>query len=65
LIGLGVDELSAAAPAVPPIKYLIRRAKFAEARELAEFALNSESGAEIRQRSQAYARQVAPGLFGK
>jgi len=65
LIGLGVDELSATASAVPPIKYLIRRAKFAEARELAEWALNSESGAEIRQRSQAYARQVAPGLFGK
>jgi phosphoenolpyruvate-protein phosphotransferase (PTS system enzyme I) len=65
LIGLGVDELSATAPAVPSIKYLIRRAKFAEARELAEFALNSESGAEIRQRSQAYARQVAPGLFDK
>ena len=39
LLGLGVDELSAAPPLVPQVKFLIRRLKMTEARELAEFAL--------------------------
>jgi phosphotransferase system enzyme I (PtsI) len=63
LLGLGVDELSAAPPLVPAIKFIIRRLKMSEARELAEFALNSESGPEILERCQAYARGIAPSLF--
>jgi len=63
LLGLGVDELSVAMSAVPPIKYLIRRLKMSDARELAEFALNCESASEILARSQALARKIAPGLF--
>ena len=63
LLGLGVDELSAAVSAVPQVKFLIRRLKLDEARELAEFALNCESGLEILTRSQALARRIAPGLF--
>ena len=63
LIGLGVDELSAAPPLVPPVKFLIRRLKLAEAKELAEFALNSESASDILARCQELARQVAPSLF--
>src|SRR6266568_5059051 len=63
LLGLGVDELSVAMSAVPPIKYLIRRLKMSDARELAQFALNCESASEILARSQALARQIAPGLF--
>jgi phosphotransferase system enzyme I (PtsI) len=63
LLGLGVDELSAAAPSVPEIKFLIRRLKLGEARALAEEALVCESGAEILERAQALARQVAPSLF--
>jgi len=63
LLGLGVDELSVAPPNVAQIKYLIRRLKMSEARELAAGALNSEAGAEILARSEAYAKQVAPGLF--
>src|SRR6185503_2392924 len=47
LLGLGVTELSAAPASVPQIKHLIRRLKMSEARELAEFALQCESGAEI------------------
>ena len=31
LLGLGVDELSAAPPLVPPVKFLIRRLKLSEA----------------------------------
>ena len=62
LLGLGVDELSAAPPLVPQIKYLIRRMKMSEAKALAEFSLNCESGAEILARSQALTRQIAPSL---
>lgn len=63
LLGLGVDELSAAPPTVPQIKFLIRRLKISEARELAAFALQCESAAEILRRCQALAHQSAPELF--
>jgi phosphoenolpyruvate-protein phosphotransferase (PTS system enzyme I) len=63
LIGLGVDELSAAPPLVPPVKFLIRQLNLTQARELAEFALQSESAADILARCQELARQIAPGLF--
>ncbi|MEY2427267.1 MAG: phosphoenolpyruvate-protein phosphotransferase system enzyme [Verrucomicrobiota bacterium] len=63
LLGLGVDELSAAPPLVPPLKFLIRRLKMSEAKQLAEFALGCESGAEILLRCQALSREIAPGLF--
>ncbi len=63
LLGLGVTELSAAPSVVPQIKYLIRRLKMAEARELAEFALQCESGAEILARCRKLALQIAPGLL--
>src|SRR6185295_14177127 len=63
LLGLGVDELSASPPLVPPVKFLIRRMKLSEAKELAQFALSSESAADILARCQELARQIAPGLF--
>jgi phosphotransferase system enzyme I (PtsI) len=63
LLGLGVDELSAAPPLVPQIKFMVRRLKMPEAQALAEFALNSESGAEILSRCQELARASAPSLF--
>jgi phosphoenolpyruvate-protein phosphotransferase (PTS system enzyme I) len=63
LIGLGVDELSAATPVIAQVKYLIRRLKLAEARELVAFALQCESPAEIATRCQQFAQRVAPGLF--
>jgi phosphotransferase system enzyme I (PtsI) len=63
LLGLGVDELSAAVSVIPRLKFLIRRLKLTEARELAEFALSCDSGTEILARSQALVRQVAPGLL--
>ena len=63
LLGLGVDELSAAPSLVPPVKFIIRRLKLNEARELADFALNSESGAEVLGRCQKLAWDVAPSLF--
>ena len=43
LLGLGVDELSAAPSAIDSVKYIIRRMKNEEARKLADFALQCES----------------------
>jgi len=63
LLGLGVTELSAAPSSIPQIKYLIRRLKMTEARELAAFALNCESGAEIMARCKKLSLQIAPSLF--
>jgi phosphotransferase system enzyme I (PtsI) len=65
LIGLGVDELSAAPPVVPQIKYIVRRLKLTEAQSLAEFALQCESPSEIYARCQKLARETAPSLFEK
>jgi phosphotransferase system enzyme I (PtsI) len=63
LLGLGVDELSTAPSLVPQIKFLIRRLNMQQAKALADFALNCESGKEILERSQAVAKSAAPGLF--
>jgi phosphoenolpyruvate-protein phosphotransferase (PTS system enzyme I) len=63
LIGLGVDELSAAPPVVPQVKYIVRRLKLTEAQALAEFALQCESPSEIYARCQKLARETAPSLF--
>lgn len=65
LIGLGVDELSAAPTIVPQVKYIVRRLKLSEAQALAEFALQCESPSEIYARCQTLARQTAPSLFEK
>ncbi len=63
LVGLGIDELSVATSLVPPVKFIIRRLKLAEAKALAEFALRSESAGEILARCQELARNIAPSLF--
>jgi phosphotransferase system enzyme I (PtsI) len=63
LLGLGVTELSAAPGTIPQIKYLIRRLKMSEARALAEFALESESGSEILTQCRKLASRIAPSLF--
>jgi len=63
LLGLGVDELSAAPPLVPTVKFLLRRLKMEEARTLAEFALNCDSSAEIFARCEQLAHEIAPSLF--
>ena len=63
LLGLGVDELSAAPAVLDEVKYIIRRVKLDEARQLAEFSLASESPADIAARCAEFARQTAPSLF--
>src|SRR3954470_2802661 len=47
LLGLGVEELSVAPLNVPKIKFLIRRMKMNEAKELADCALHQDSGQDI------------------
>lgn len=63
LLGLGVTELSVAPSLLPSVKFLIRRLKMTEAVELADFALRSESAAEILARCQELSRNIAPSLF--
>lgn len=63
LLGLGVDELSAAPPSVPRIKHLIRRCRLDEARELATWALTQATGAPVLQRAEELAHRLAPTLF--
>lgn len=63
LVGLGVDELSAAPPVIDEVKYIIRRIKLSEAQSLAGFALQCESPAEIAARCLELARVSAPSLF--
>jgi phosphotransferase system enzyme I (PtsI) len=63
LIGLGVDEFSTAPARVAQIKYMIRRLKLTEVRELAAFALECGSPTEILLRCQTLARLNAPSLF--
>ncbi len=63
LIGLGVDELSAAPAVLDEVKYIIRRMKIDEAKALAEFALGCESPTEIAARCMEFARATAPSLF--
>lgn len=48
LLGLGVDELSVAVPAVPAVKAQIRTLDLAECRELARQALTADSAAAVR-----------------
>ena len=63
LLGLGIDELSVATSIVPQVKFLIRNLQMKETRDLADFALNSESPVEILERSESMARRVASTLF--
>ena len=63
LLGLGVDELSVSPSSVTQVKYLLRRIKMSEAKEIAAAALVSESSHEIMANSQRLVRSVAPSLF--
>ncbi|MBT5480217.1 MAG: phosphoenolpyruvate--protein phosphotransferase [Verrucomicrobia bacterium] len=62
LLGLGVDELSASAPLIPQVKYLIRRLKIEESRALAEQALTMQYSHEILEASRSLMQRVAPEI---
>ena len=56
LLGLGVDSLSMTPACLPSVKYLIRSLSLADARGLAEEALQLSSPAEIHARCDAFYR---------
>jgi phosphotransferase system enzyme I (PtsI) len=64
LVGLGVHELSVTPALIPAVKFLLRRLRLSEAREIADFALGCNTGLEIHQRSRELAKTAAPNLFG-
>jgi phosphotransferase system enzyme I (PtsI) len=63
LLGLGVAELSVTPSMVPRVKMLIRSIEMAQARELAAFALDSDSPKEILTRAEALAKSAVPDFF--
>jgi len=64
LVGLGVHELSVTPALIPAVKFLLRRLRLSEAREIADFALRCNTGLEIHRRSRELAKTAAPNLFG-
>ena len=63
LLGLGVAELSVTPSMVPRVKMLIRSIEISQARELAAFALNSDSPKEILARAEELAKSAVPSFF--
>ena len=63
LIGLGVEELSVASSMVPRVKMLIRNINVTQAKELADFAISSDSPKEILRRAKKLSREAAPNFF--
>ncbi|PYI52670.1 phosphoenolpyruvate--protein phosphotransferase [Paenibacillus flagellatus] len=48
LVGLGVDELSMNAPAIPAVRRIVRGLRYAEAAALADEALRQDDGGQVR-----------------
>ena len=63
LIGLGVEELSVASSMVPRVKMLIRNINVTQAKELADFAISSDSPKEILRRAKKLSREAVPNFF--
>jgi phosphoenolpyruvate-protein phosphotransferase (PTS system enzyme I) len=64
LLGMGIDELSAAASSLPRVKEVIRRLTLREAQELAAASLHASSGREVLAMLNALLQRVDPDLLG-
>ena len=64
LLGMGIDELSAASSSLPRVKEVIRRLTFSEAQELAAASLHANSGREVIAMLNALLQRVDPDLLG-
>ncbi|MCB2186065.1 MAG: phosphoenolpyruvate--protein phosphotransferase [Deltaproteobacteria bacterium] len=64
LLGLGLDELSATALAIPRMKRIIRRMNAAQWRELAQEALSHPTAAQVRLFMDHQLAQLYPDIFG-
>jgi phosphotransferase system enzyme I (PtsI) len=62
LLGMGLDEFSVSAVAIPEIKKVIRSIRIAEARELAEEVLSYKSISDIQRRCKEMLLKIAPEL---
>ncbi|MDR7868572.1 MAG: phosphoenolpyruvate--protein phosphotransferase [Sporomusaceae bacterium] len=58
LLGLGLDELSASPASLPAVRRLVRAVTLADARRLANEALALDSAAAVRERVEAYLREI-------
>ena len=63
LLGLGAVELSTAPSRLPAVKFIIRRLRMEEARDLAKRALASDDGRQVLEWARDLALAVAPDLF--
>jgi len=64
LLGMGIDELSAASSSLPRVKEVIRRLTLREAQELAAASLHTNSGREVLAMLNALLQRVDPDLLG-
>ncbi len=63
LLGLGIEELSASPYVVPAIKEMIRSVYYSDAREVAEFAMNTSDPAQIREKAISTMHREFPDLL--
>ncbi len=64
LLGMGIDELSAASSSLPRVKEVIRRLTLREAQELAAASLHTNSGREVLAMLNTLLQRVDPDLLG-
>jgi phosphotransferase system enzyme I (PtsI) len=64
LLGMGIDELSAAASSLPRVKEVIRRLTLQDAQELAAASLHITSGREVLAMLNALLQRIDPDLLG-
>jgi len=64
LLGMGIDELSAASSSLPRVKEVIRRLTLREAQELAAASLHANSGREVLAMLNALLQRIDPDLLG-
>ena len=64
LLGLGIDELSASAPAVPRVKRAVQSLEFVACQELAARAGEMDTAGEILAACERVAREFYPDLLG-
>ncbi|MBM3887735.1 MAG: phosphoenolpyruvate--protein phosphotransferase [Verrucomicrobia bacterium] len=63
LVGLGVDELSMSAVALPAVKFLVRALNLKDAQALAEQALAGASASDVLNQLETMLRTITPELF--
>ncbi|OGX38505.1 MAG: phosphoenolpyruvate--protein phosphotransferase [Omnitrophica WOR_2 bacterium RIFCSPHIGHO2_02_FULL_52_10] len=63
LLGLGLDQFSMSAAAIPQIKKLVRSVRYVDAKELAADVMKLSTGEEVEEFSKKRLRELAPFIF--